>query len=183
MDKIEEQRQKIEKQMEKKKKEKITCYIPIAQLYCFFADLYGQLASLDDQLAEATRRWKHVNGELLSARNRLVQLREDQQTLATNQAQTKHSIEQLGNELVALHATLGAYRKTSQAHHEVLVGFVAQMDEFNALPPSQRPEVIERRLVRLRDQLVAEMGHACQLMKSAGPALPGNVQQACAKKS
>lgn len=180
-EKIEGQRQSIEREIEKKRKESITCYIPVAQLYCLFADLGGKLASLDSQLVDATRRWMQVNNEYVLARSRLHRLQQDQKVLASNQVRTKRAIDELGNRLIALQAALGTYRKTSQAHHEALGSFTAQLDEFNALPPSQRPDVIERRLARLRDQLVAEIGQACQLMKSAGPALPESAQHACAK--
>lgn len=176
---LEQRRQSIQREIKKKQDESITCYIPFAQLYCWIADLDGQLSSLDRQMVDTTRLFMDVTRDLNVAKIKLNELQRSMTILASNQASAHDSVDDCEKKLIALHAALAKYRPISETHRQVLGSFTTRLNEIDSIPPSERPGAIERRLSRLNQQLVGEIGQACQLLKSSGP-LSDDVQKACA---
>ncbi|GLQ91677.1 hypothetical protein [Dyella acidisoli] len=178
-EKLEAERQGIAQEIERKRNESITCYIPIVQIYCWAADLGGQLATLDSRLFDATRRWADVHREASIARAQLEQLQSEQRMISNGQDRSKRAIADLDGRLAALKESLAKYREISLAQTDVLSKFTSKVNDLAAGSSSSRPEVIEREVASLSQALASHMGKACNLLKSSGPAIPANVQQAC----
>lgn len=177
---LEQQLREVQRKIDEYERNKWTCYVPFAQIYCLVVELMGQRNGLEQQRRAFIIHLQAVQRDRDAAQARLEQVRRARGAFDAQQARLKGEADAVVQQLQALHAELARSREAHQRQRVSLDSFSAELKQVEALPPSDRPGVIERRLNRLDAQLAGEMGQACQLFGGEGPPLPEPVRRACA---